>query len=38
MDDGASPQEQKRFKEGVREQVENAGGIGPDAQRHEHVT
>ena len=38
MNNRARTKEQQCLEKSVREQVKNTGTIGPDAQRHEHVT
>ena len=37
VDDGAGAEEQERLEEGVREEVEDAGRVGADAEADEHI-
>ena len=36
-DDGAGPEEEKRFEEGVGEKMEHGGFFGGEADGHDHV-
>ena len=38
MNDGPGREEEQRFEERMREQVEDAGGIGSNSAGHEHIS